>query len=299
MESTGFLVGLHFINTSHPQDATTSDTLRQIRSHAAKDTRSRARRSIKNPVSGPRRKIRPRTKIDESTHDKQGLNEQACLAPKIDRDKESIDSNAIDLPTIESYDPYQSARLSRVAACWGSVRAFSDIEYFLFDHYVSFFIPFIMGSCHRKKNSNLVAMQMNHWVPFAMTDVGLLAAMFLQSCRSLASLATTRAYEDLSTGYRLQCIRSTNASLSKAVTQTSDATISKVMILASEEIERGNFDGWNTHFVAISRMVTMRGGVDNLGVGGLMKEILVNKPYCFGFSDEVSELETETPSLCI
>jgi hypothetical protein len=43
----------------------------------------------------------------------------------------------------------------------------------------------------------------------------------------------------------------------------------------------------------------MRGGVDNLGVGGLMKEILVNKPYCYGFSDEDSELENETSGLYI
>ncbi|CAI6073341.1 unnamed protein product [Clonostachys chloroleuca] len=286
MESTGFLPGLHFIVTSHPQDATTSDTLRQIRSHAAKETRSRARRSIKKPASGSRRKIRPRPKIDESTHDKQGLNKQACLASKIERNRESIDPNAINLPTIEYFNPYQSAKLSRDVACLGSVRPFSDIEYFLFDHYIKFFIPFSIGSCHRKKNPNLVAIQMTHWVPFALTDVGLIAAVFLQSCRSLATLATTSAYEDLSTKYRLQCIRSTNASLSKAVTQANDATISKVMILASEEFERGNFDGWNTHFVAISRMIVMRGGIDNLGVGGLMKEILINTPYCYGFSDE-------------
>jgi hypothetical protein len=134
MESTGFLPGLHFIVTSHPQDATTSDTLRQIRSHAAKETRSRARKLIKKPASGPRKKLRPRTKTDDSTHDKQGRNKHACLASNIDRDRESIDPDAIDLPTMEYFDPYQSAKFSRDAACLGSVRPFSDIEYFLFDH---------------------------------------------------------------------------------------------------------------------------------------------------------------------
>ncbi|VUC21487.1 unnamed protein product [Clonostachys rosea] len=292
MESTSFLPGLHFINTSHPRDATTSDTLREIRSHAAKETRSRAHRSTKKPAAGPRRRLRPRTKVDKSTHDKQGLNKQTCIASKIDRDGESIAPNAIDISTIECFDPYHSAKLSRVAAWWNSVRPFSDVEYFLFDHYINFFIPFSIGSCHRKKNPNLVATQMNYWVPFALTDVGLIAAVFLQSCRSLASLATTKAYDDLSTEYRLQCIRSTNASLSKAESQANDATISKVMILASEEFERGNLEAWNTHFIAISRMVAMRGGVDNLGVGGFMKEILINTPYCYGFSDEGSEQET-------
>lgn len=80
-------------------------------------------------------------------------------------------------------------------------------------------------------------MQMKYWIPFALSDIGLIAALFLQSCNSLAAFNPGQGYVDMATEYRLQCIQSTNAALSThRATQLSDATIAKVMVMAFDEV---------------------------------------------------------------
>jgi hypothetical protein len=105
---------------------------------------------------------------------------------------------------------------------------------------INYIIPFSNGSCHRNKSgsgASLITVQLNHWIPFALSDLGLIAALFLQACRSLGTFnANQEGYAELSTEYRLQCIQSTNASLSTSDMQISDATIAKVMIMAADEV---------------------------------------------------------------
>ncbi len=104
---------------------------------------------------------------------------------------------------------------------------------------VTYVVQFSNGSCHGYKASsraNFVALQLNHWIPFALSDHGLTAAVFLQSCHSLKMLHGCQSYADMSTEYRLQCIQSTSASLSSERMSISDATIAKVMIMAFEEV---------------------------------------------------------------
>ncbi|PKK43609.1 hypothetical protein CI102_13521, partial [Trichoderma harzianum] len=142
---------------------------------------------------------------------------------------------------------------------------------------INYIIPFSNGSCHRNKESSnrwLINMQLKHWIPLALSDRGLMAALFLQSCQSLGALNPCQNYADMSTKYRLQCIQSTNASLATRDRQMSDATIAKVMIMAIDEFTLGNFDAWRAHLTAITWMIERRGGVDALGVGGFLKEVI-------------------------
>lgn len=107
------------------------------------------------------------------------------------------------------------------------------------DEDVNYVIPFSNGSCHKNKDSSnrwLINMQLKHWIPLALSDRGLMAALFLQSCHSLGALNPCQSYADMSTKYRIQCIQSTNASLATTATQMSDATIAKVMIMAVDEV---------------------------------------------------------------
>lgn len=105
---------------------------------------------------------------------------------------------------------------------------------------LQYIIPFSNGSCHVagcSSGDDFVAMQLRYWIPLALSDLGLIAALFLQSCRSLEALNTSQSYTKMSTKYRLQCIQSTKAALStNYATQISDSTIAKVMIMASEEV---------------------------------------------------------------
>lgn len=116
------------------------------------------------------------------------------------------------------------------------------------DKDINYIIPFSNGSCHRNRGSSsrwLITLQLKYWIPFALSDLGLIAALFLQSCRSLGALNPCQNYVDMSTKYRLQCIQSTNASLATRATQMSDATISKVMIMAFDEVS-ASYGGLDT-----------------------------------------------------
>ncbi|KAH0531270.1 hypothetical protein TsFJ059_000125 [Trichoderma semiorbis] len=276
---------LHFINTTHPGDATTSSSLSQIRSHAAKEIRLRARRLRKGaPPQGKKGQPRRVGQRPRNTDGKRG--DTAARSTKItsSNDQEDVEEPTSTVTAIPRSRPPHSIGLSPVVPFWGSVWPFSGKEGFLFFHYVNYIIPFSNGSCHRNKDSSnqwLINMQLKHWIPLALSDRGLMAALFLQSCHSLRELNPCQNYSDMSTKYRLQCIQSTNTSLAKTATQMSDATIAKVMIMAVDEFTLGNVDAWRAHLTAITWMIERRGGVDALGVGGFLKEVIVNTPiFC-------------------
>ncbi|RDW73473.1 hypothetical protein BP6252_07380 [Coleophoma cylindrospora] len=286
MQSTGPPVALLFINTTHPSDATTRGSLSQIRSHVAKEIRSRVRRSRRAMLPpGDISRNKSHEQLEKNVSDRLA-DTRACLALVSGDGHEDVEPRLPGLASSPS-DPYQAMGPSRAAQIWGSVRPFSDKENFLFDHYLNYIVPFSNGSCHRNKGSSgaaLIAIQLNYWIPFALSDLGLIAALFLQSCLSLGVLNPCQNYADMSTEYRLQCIQSTNAALSThRAMQISDATIAKVMIMASDEFTFGNLDGWSAHMAAVTQMIKMRGGVDALGVGGFLKEVIVNTPIYYEY----------------
>ncbi|KAL6835705.1 hypothetical protein J3E69DRAFT_319363 [Trichoderma sp. SZMC 28015] len=267
---------LHFINTTHPGDATTLSSLSQIRSHAAKEIRLRARRLRKAaPPQGKKRENRRVGRLKRNTDGKQADTPVRSTKIASSNGQEDVEEPTSTVAPMPLSRPSQANRLSPAVPC-GS---FSEKEGFLFLHYVNYIIPFSNGSCHRnKKSSNrwLINMQLKHWIPLALSDRGLMAALFLQSCHSLEALNPCQNYSDMSTKYRLQCIQSTNASLATTASQMSDATIAKVMIMAVDEFTLGNVDAWRAHLTAITWMIERRGGVDALGVGGFLKEVIVN-----------------------
>ncbi|KAL7954572.1 hypothetical protein V8C34DRAFT_294061 [Trichoderma compactum] len=272
---------LHFINTTHPGDATTSSSLSQIRSHAQKEIRLRARRLRK--VSAPRGKkgeIKKPGQLQRNSGSKRDDAPVSSANVKPSNDQEDVEESISTVALMAPSRPPQTIHLSPVVPC----EDFSEKEGFLFLHYVNYVIPFSNGSCHRNKDSSsrwLINLQLKYWIPLALSDRGLMAALFLQSCHSLGVLNPHQDYADMSTKYRLQCIQSTNASLAVRDTQMSDATISKVMIMAVDEFTRGNVDAWRAHLAAITWMIERRGGVDALGVGGFLKQVIINTPIFY------------------
>jgi hypothetical protein len=272
MQPTDQPVALLFINTTHPSDATTRGSLSKIRSHAAREVRSRVLKSRKTVfLPGNIRKTRSVEQPQQNASD---------------TSKQSHPRTCISLASSNDHDyreplpgPHQNKGLSRVAQSWGSARPFSDTENVLLDHCESipskesrhclcdklidkdlnYIVPFRNGSCHQNKSCSgegFIAIQLKYWIPFALSDHGLIAGLLLQSCRSLEALNPCQSYTKMSTEYRLQCIQSTNAALSANSMQISDATIAKVMIMASEEVSILVSDR-NTCVLAINRLTRL------------------------------------------
>ncbi|KAL7803875.1 hypothetical protein V8C43DRAFT_396 [Trichoderma afarasin] len=272
---------LHFINTTHPGDATTSSSLSQIRSHAAKEIRLRARRLRKAaPLQDKKSEKKRVGQRQRNTDGKRGDTPVRSTKITPSNSQEDVEEPTSIVASMPLSRTPQAVGLSPAVPCGN----FSEKEGFLFLHYVNYIIPFSNGSCHRNKDSSnrwLINMQLKHWIPLALSDRGLMAALFLQSCHSLGVLNPCQNYADMSTKYRLQCIQSTNASLATTAEQMSDATIAKVMIMAVDEFTLGNVDAWRAHLTAITWMIEARGGVDALGVGGFLKEVIVNTPIFY------------------
>ncbi|KAF7557937.1 hypothetical protein G7Z17_g328 [Cylindrodendrum hubeiense] len=279
-------IGFHFINTAHPSDATSHSNLSQIRSHAAKDIRARARRShpaASLPDERSKNRVRPRNQVASAIADKA----EDRPDPSHNREQEdaenyahfrsqSVFPDAVQIPWLSSRDPN-----------WTPARPLSARELFLLDHYINYVVIFNKGSCQRvggkpsypKLNGNthtwFTSMQLKCWLPFALADRGLLQALFLQSCRSLGMLSGSQSYDSMYAAYKHQCIRFTNKSLSFDNTRFSDATIAMVMVLLSESYSLGNLDEWNIHLRACTDMIALRGGVETLGLDGFLKGVII------------------------
>lgn len=133
-------IGFCFINTAHPSEATSFSTLSQIRSHAAKDIRARARRSQPATlVTDKRSQNRVRrcnyvasavaaevdNKIEPSSAREQQIAEKSAPLGS-----QSALTGVLQIPWLSSRDPY-----------WTPVRPLSAQELFLLDHCMSPLAP--------------------------------------------------------------------------------------------------------------------------------------------------------------
>lgn len=128
---------LHFINTTHPGDATTSSSLSQIRSHAAKEIRLRARRLRKAaPPQGKKGQTRRVGQRQRNTDGKRG--DTAVRSAKItsSNGQEDVKEPTSTVASMLLSHPPQAIGLSSIVPCGG----FSEKEGFLFLHCKS--IPF-------------------------------------------------------------------------------------------------------------------------------------------------------------
>lgn len=82
------------------------------------------------------------------------------------------------------------------------------------------------------------------WLPFVVTDPGLLAAVLLASCRNM--LLHNRQSEafghsqanwlELALKYKIECISSINTAILAELPHISDATIAKTIVMATDEV---------------------------------------------------------------
>lgn len=292
-------VGFCFINTAHPSEGTSFSTLSQIRSHAAKDIRARARRSQRATVTdeGSKKRVRRGKHVASAvTGEVDNKTEPSCTPEQEGAEKnthfgsQSALPSGLQIPWLSSRDPQ-----------WSPARQLSDQELFLLDHYINYVVLFRKGSCSKAGGNRsypvvggntkawFTSMQLKCWLPFALSDLGLVTTLLLHACRSLDMLSGFPNYAGMYTAYKHQCIQFTNKSLSIEETRVSDATIAMVMALLSESYSLGNLEEWKIHLRGCTNMIGIRGGIDALGLDGFLKEIIVKSPLYYGHPSVYSD----------
>lgn len=212
-------VAVQFVNAAHPRDVNSAEAKKRIRSHAAKGVHaSRRLRRQSHPADGGRL----------------GLVHVPLPPPT-------------DLLSASRKDPFQAF-----------ARRVTDTEQFLIDHCTSLIrksqkrtltlsvstdvtvvIPNAGSSCKHSNSEPLYISGMkSHWIPLALSDAGLLCGLLLVACRSLvlSKSAVGDDYARMALAYKGECIKSTNQAVVAEGTSVSDATIAKVLVMASEEV---------------------------------------------------------------
>lgn len=84
-----------------------------------------------------------------------------------------------------------------------------------------------------------------YWLPFVVTDSGLLAGILLSSCRNLALRGhQARANQDYLQNammYKVECIRSVNAAIAAERPIINEITIATTLILCADEVSMQPF----------------------------------------------------------
>lgn len=73
-------------------------------------------------------------------------------------------------------------------------------------------------------------------IPLALSNPGLLSAIFLSACRSLFKQEENNYYVELATYYKLACLRSMSELLAAQNRQVGDSAIAQASLLAADEV---------------------------------------------------------------
>jgi hypothetical protein len=134
------------------------------------------------------------------------------------------------------------------------------------------------------------------WIPLAVAEHTLLCVTFLASCRTLANQYTGRPeqklFNRLAFQYKLMILQSLRNALTVEAPEFSDSTVSKALMLAYDEVrtlntaKRQDADAHKLfvhdkqmlkhHVEGAVQMVSLKGGPQTLGLGGLMARLLSN-----------------------
>ncbi|KAL7905471.1 hypothetical protein GGI35DRAFT_138434 [Trichoderma velutinum] len=240
-------VGLEFINTAHPCDATSSTAISSIRSHAARNIQASYRASNSQPNGGEKK----RTKQMDT-----GMNSHSSVTWPMNL-------------TIPVYNG--------VHQCFA--RPITKLEQFLLEYYETSLLPDPRPWCHHGDEETLFIEGVRlYWLPFVVTDSGLLAGILLSSCRNLAlhghRLEANYDYSQFAMMYKLECIRSVNAAIAAEGSTITEATIAKTLLLGTDEYLCNNLNVSALHFEGMNNMIKLKGGLSHFGINGFLRKVL-------------------------
>ncbi|KAL4901674.1 hypothetical protein BDW74DRAFT_72302 [Aspergillus multicolor] len=114
------------------------------------------------------------------------------------------------------------------------------------------------------------------WFPLVMTEPSLFLVIVLLSASNYASVqaeATDMKLQLL--GLRCDAVQAVNNSLELHPSGVSDALIGAIAKMASYEAMYGDLDNYAIHMQGLKHAVELRGGLDSLGLGGLLRRIVI------------------------
>lgn len=114
------------------------------------------------------------------------------------------------------------------------------------------------------------------WFPLVMTEPSLFLVIMLIAASHYASvqLNTTELKLNL-LSMRGEAVQAINQSLAKQHGTINDALVGAIAKMASYEAMFGNVDTYGVHMQGLYQIVNLRGGLDGLGLGGLLRRIVV------------------------
>ncbi len=116
-------------------------------------------------------------------------------------------------------------------------------------------------ACHHKEDATAFAAAMRTvWVPFAMTEPSLMAAIFHVACRNYASITdntNTTKFTLQKLQYRQMCLNMAMEAIASEEIAT-DATISLALLMASESVRRTSRRRTRTSQLTVTRS-TLKG----------------------------------------
>ncbi|KAL7891976.1 hypothetical protein HDV63DRAFT_391174 [Trichoderma sp. SZMC 28014] len=245
---------IEFINLSYPSQGSSSTLRRRAYSHAARVNHARvklARNSTsKEPDAPPTEKIG----AGRTTETK----EAPVLLP-----------DPIDPLTSSRRDPF---------GCFA--RPLSQFEHYLFDHYVTVVTTQYVSQCVILKDTTFRHDQLRiSWIQMAVSYIGLLSYALQFSCSHLGEVSHCAEYAALATQYKILCINAIKVAVGTQDCSMRDPVVATIISLALDELRTGNLTASRQHVRALAKMVQFSGGLQTLGLDGLLKHIFEKLAY--------------------
>ena len=112
------------------------------------------------------------------------------------------------------------------------------------------------------------------WFPLVLSDLSCFRAILLLSASNAASCHRAPTGCEL-LQMKSEAIKSINDAFSDDEKRVSDAVIGAVAKMASFEAISGSLESYQIHMDGLYRMVMLRGGLDALGLDGLLRRIII------------------------
>ncbi|KAI1653867.1 hypothetical protein F4813DRAFT_373059 [Daldinia decipiens] len=160
----------------------------------------------------------------------------------------------------------------------------SSFENSLMSHYISTIVNGYSSSPY----SSYQHAAMNDWLPVAIADPGMRMGLFLCASRSLYARTGAWLYFQYDLQYKAVRLRILSNAIRTALETTEtesisaagDVNISTALQLASDESAAGDAAALKRHISAVSQMVSLNGGLENIkGMNGFLK-VMINILVC-------------------
>ncbi|KAK5108255.1 hypothetical protein LTR62_008639 [Meristemomyces frigidus] len=287
-DSSKSQIDFQFLNFSHPQDAKASGARKTVRSHVTRQQhqkeqklqQERRARSFQGTASAadsepipPRRRQHAETFPVErpTTNELPTQGSGAVSSPELSstassptRSKECPDPYAL-YP--EEWHPYVHVVL--VCSCH------SHVDLNETDDQQDDYLSNMALDIPDMNESDTQDLLRTRFFPFVMTDPAPLHAVMLVAATRYGNLLGPRSHAIDLLQLRGMAIREINHALQDDARATTDQTIAAVAMMGCYEVLFGDSRVFNTHMTGLLRIVSLRRGLPQLGLDGLLERVLL------------------------